>query len=292
MRRITPILMILLVQFSLLAGCGKNGTTPADQVSGSQGKGLSGKGFEGILDMKITSKEGSQEARMMLAQEGTRFEMAVKDPQSGSIIMDLVTIAPSDEPDMIYTLNRQQKTYSVIDLAQLQEDLEPLAEEPGDNKFEVKQLGTETILGYRCNHVSLTDENGTTELWLTKDLLSASDITRLQMGNDHQKEVFDARMKHAGLEGFPLKTLDRESGTAMEFTNIERTSLDRDLFSVPSDYTRKESVAGAMMPEISEEEMKQIEEMQNMMDEENMQDMEEMMKNMQKQLEGMQIQGR
>ncbi|MBF0585720.1 DUF4412 domain-containing protein [Prosthecochloris sp. N3] len=276
------VVLIALFQLSILPGCQQNDTGTPTPSSG----GLFDTTFEGILDMQITSPEGSQSGRMLLSDRGTRFEMTIMDPESGNTVMNIVTIAPADEPDLIYTVNDEQKTYSVIDLGKLEEELDPLVGEEADPDVTVEKLGTETILGYKCSHVSITDSNGTTELWLTKDLLSASDISRLQVGSSRQKDMFASRMKEAGLEGFPLKSLDRQSGTTMEITNIEKTSLDSALFEVPEGYTKQEF---AVMPELTEEQKQQMEQLEEMMSEENMQQMQEMMNNMQEQFKDMQL---
>ncbi|MCW8816031.1 MAG: DUF4412 domain-containing protein, partial [Chlorobium sp.] len=158
--------------------------------------------------------------------------------------------------------------------------------------FTVKKLGTETLHGYKCSHVLITDGQGETEMWLTKDLLSAADFARLQTGKNKSAAAFDRRLKKAGLDGFPLKTLDRKSNTSMEFVKIERKSLDKSLFEVPAGYTKKESALQMMVPEMSDKEMQQLENMQEMLkDEKSVKEMEEMMKNMQKKFEGMQMPG-
>ncbi len=287
MRKLIPVLMLALLQISLLAGCQQNGEKQAEKASG-----IFSKPFEGILHMQISSPgQNTQSGKLFIASEGTRFEMNIMNPGTDQVMMRIVTFTPAAEPNMLYTLNEQNKSYSVIDMEKLREDIGELGNETPDEDFSVEKLGTETLHGYACTHVRLTDKHGETELWLTRDLLSTADYARLQGGGDKENYAFEAKMKKAGLEGFPLKTFDKESGTTMEFSEIERTSLDASLFSVPAGYTKKESAVQMMMPEISDEQLQQMENMQEMMNEDNMQELEEMMKNMQQKMEGMQIPG-
>ncbi len=292
MRKSIPLLLIALLQLTLLTSCQQKVDEKAQEGVSSEKprtEGFFKKKFEGILHMEISAPEGSQNGKLYISKKGTRFEMELTDPATEKIVMRIVTFTPSAEPDLLYTLNENAKTYSVIDMSELQDQFDTIPEEKLD--YKVEKLGTETLHGYTCTHVRITDEHGETEMWLTKDLISAADFARMQPGRKKNAATFDMRLKKAGLEGFPLKVLDKESNTTMEFSQIERKKLDKSLFEVPDGYTKKESALQMMVPEISDEDMKQLEKMQEMMNEENMKEMEEMMKNMQKKFEGMQMPG-
>ena len=287
MRKIIPFLVITLFQLSFLSACQQKPQETARPLTDD----LFRKKFEGVLHMQISAPEGSQKGKLFISKNGTRFEIDLADPETGTALMHLATFTPSDEPNLLYTLNEQAKTYSVIDMSRLIEDLEAIETEEKEREYTVEKLGTETLLGYKCTHVRITDDHGETEMWLTKDLISAADFARLQPGGKKGKASFDIRLKKAGLEGFPLKTWDRESNTTFEFVEIERKKLDKSYFSVPAGYTKKESALQTMMPQISDENMQQLEKMKEMMNNENMKEMEEMMKNMQNRYEGMQVPG-
>ena len=297
MRKLIPFLVIALFQLSFLSACQQKAQETAQEGVSSEKTarpltdGLFRKKFEGILHMQISAPEGSQKGKLYISKNGTRFEIDLADPETGTALMRLVTFTPSDEPNLLYTLNEQAKTYSVIDMNQLIEDLETMETEEKEREYKVEKLGTETLLGYKCTHVRITDDHGETEMWLTKDLISAADFARLQPGRKKGSASFDIRMKKAGLEGFPLKTWDRESDTTFEFVEIERKKLGKSYFSVPAGYTKKESALQMMVPQISDEDMQQLENLKEMMNSENMKDMEEMMKNMQNRYEGMQAPG-
>ncbi|ASQ91216.1 hypothetical protein CHL67_10105 [Prosthecochloris sp. GSB1] len=294
MRKIIPLLIIALFQLSLLSSCQRK---TGDETGGSAGNatsvndGLFRKSFEGILHMRMSAPEGFQKAKLYLSKKGTRFEMDLADPKSGQTVMSIVTFTPSEEPNLVYTLNEKDRTYAVLDMDELPQDLAGTAEEKLDD-FKVEKLGTETLHGYKCTHVLVTDANSETEMWLTKDLLSAADFARLQRqgGKDRASSAsFDKRLKKAGLEGFPLKIVDRNTGMTTEFTEIEKKTLDDSLFRVPQGYEKKESALQMMAPQISNEDMKQLENLQEMMKDKDMQkDMQEMMK----QFEGMRTPGK
>ena len=288
MRKSIPFLLIALFQLTLLTACQqKTGEKVQEGVTSEKPltEGLFKKKFEGILHMQISAPEGSQNGKLYISKKGTRFEMELADPETGTVVMHIVTFTPSAEPNLLYTLNEKAKTYSVIDMSEFEDQFDAMPEEKEKQDYKVEKLGTETLHGYKCTHVRITDEHGETEMWLTKDLISAADFARMQPGRKKSAPTFDIRLKKAGLEGFPLKVLDKESNTTMEFTRIEQKRLDKSLFEVPGGYTKKESALQMMVPQISDKEM------QEMMNEENMKEMDEMMKNMQKKFEGMQMPG-
>ena len=298
MRKLTPLLLAALFQLMVLSACQQKADDPSGEKSISSEKpaksltdGLFKKKFEGILHMLITAPEGSQEGKLYISKNGTRFEMDLADPESGTVMMQIVTFTPSDEPNLLYTLNDKAKTYSVMDMNEFEEEMDTMLKEQEDADYKVEKLGTETLNGYKCTHIRITDDRGETEMWLTKDLISAADFARLQPGKKKGSAVFDIRLKKSGLDGFPLKTWDKRSNTTMEFVNIERKKLQKSLFQVPAGYTKKESALQMMVPGISDEDMKQLENMREMMNEKDMKEMEEMMKNMQNKFEDMQMPG-
>ena len=297
MRKLIPLFLIALFQLTLLTACQQKADENAQERVTSEKaekpltEGLFRKKFEGILHMQISAPEGSQNGKFYISKKGTRFEMELADPETGTVVMNIVTFTPSAEPNLLYTLNEKAKTYSVIDMSKFEDQFDAMPEEKEKQDYKVEKLGTETLHGYKCTHVRITDEHGETEMWLTKDLISAADFARMQPGREKSTATFDIRLKKAGLEGFPLKVLEKESNTTMEFTRIERKKLDKSFFEVPDGYTKKESALQMMAPQISDKEMQKLEEMQEMMNEENMKEMEEMMKNMQKKFEGMQMPG-
>ncbi len=298
MRKSIPLLLIALFQLSLLSSCQQKPDEKAregvssDKPAAPLTEGLFRKTFEGILHMQISAPEGSQNGKLYISKKGTRFEMDLADPETGTVVMQIVTFTPSDEPNLLYTLNEKAKTYSVIDMNELEDTFDAVPEKEQEKQdYKVEKLGTETLHGYKCTHVRITDDHGETEMWLTKDLISAADFSRMQPGRQKGPATFDIRLKKAGLEGFPLKTWDKESNTTMEFVKIERKNLDNSFFQVPAGYTKKESALQMMVPQISDKDMRQLENMKEMMNEENMKEMEDMMNNMQKKFEGMQIPG-
>lgn len=297
MRKLILLFVITLFQLSLLSACQQKAEEKAqegvssDKPAAPLAEGLFRKQFEGILHMQISAPEGSQNGKLYISKHGTRFEMDLADPATGTVMLHLVTLTPTDEPNLLYTLNEKEKTYSVLDMNEFEDEFDTMVEETEKENYKVEQLGTEILHGYTCKHVRITDDHGETEMWLTKDLISAADFARLQPGGKKGSAAFDIRLKKAGLEGFPLKVLDKESNTTMEFVKIERKNLDKSYFEVPGSYTKKESALQMMVPQISDEDMKQLEQMQDMMNEENMKEMEEMMKSMQQKFEGMQMPG-
>ena len=155
MRKSIPFLLIALFQLTLLTACQqKAGEKVQEGVTSEKPltEGLFKKKFEGILHMQISAPEGSQNGKLYISKKGTRFEMELADPETGTVVMHIVTFTPSAEPNLLYTLNEKAKTYSVIDMSEFEDQFDAMPEEKEKQDYKVEKLGTETLHGYKCTH--------------------------------------------------------------------------------------------------------------------------------------------
>jgi hypothetical protein len=205
--------------------------------------------FEGVMEMKVTmtgnegGKQGNGTLKLAVSRAGARNEMNMQMEQ---MTMKMVMLFKNDSPDTMYRINDADKTYSVVDLAKLRQMAGPGR---ADEKFTVKKLGEEEILGYKTQHVLVTGRNNTTELWTAKDLFDYGTFSKLQAraGRAGNAEAMNKALKDAHAEGMPLRSIATapDGGkVTMEVVKAEKQSLPASTFEIPPGYTKS---AGGMM---------------------------------------------
>ena len=205
--------------------------------------------FQGVVEMKMNiagrdGMAGDGTMKIAVGEAGSRSDMNLHMPQMD---MKLSVLFKNDTPDKVYHLNEANKTYAVIDLAKARE----MAGKYQDKtKYTVQKLGEETILGYLTQHVLVTHQNATNEMWTTKDLFDYATFSRMQVrqgGRAGSGEGMIKALKDAGVDGVPLKSIahTEDGGTAtIEVTKIAKTALPSSTFELPADYTQSR---GGMM---------------------------------------------
>ena len=234
---------MFLALFALLSlgACGnqqKEGEKPAAENGGSILP--FSREFEGVLTMKTTiPKAGSTEMKMFIANEGVRMESTSNIPNMPSG-MRTVVISPSKTPNLFYILNETGKTYTVIDTEKMEKEVaeEGYADFYKDAKIE--NLGKETVNGYSCTHVRVSNGQNVSDMWVSKDVLDYATFARMQSTRQKDLPEFAKRMKDAGYDGFPVKTVLSPSNVTTELVKVEKQGLDASLFEVPAGYTKTE----------------------------------------------------
>lgn len=240
--------------------------------------------FEGELSMKMTMREGSGTGRAFVSAAGTRSEL---DIQTAQAPFKMTTIMKASNPDVMYMINDEQKSYAEVDLKKIKEQAAKYRGEKAKETWSVKKLGKETVNGYSCEHAIVTraeEAKSEQELWTSKDVsgLSYESMRGLmRRGNENDDGMMKA-LRDAGVDGFVVKRIMREKGNpvpvaTMELTKVEKKSLKAALFEIPAGYTKKEGMMGAAsvmappgaggdemrkaMENLTPEQRKQIEEM-------------------------------
>lgn len=194
--------------------------------------------FEGLLHMKISSAHGDGTMKVFLSKRGVRSEMDMKNPQ---MPMKFATLILFDKPDTAYQVNDAAKTYAELDLKKAR----AMAEKHGDKAYTVKDLGEETVQGYRCRHVLVSGaRSGETELWTSRDILDYDTFARTH-GQAHENAAFQKALKNAEADGFPVKSVHRakEETVIMELVKAEKRALPPAIFEIPKDYTKTKGFA-------------------------------------------------
>lgn len=209
---------------------------------------LAGGAFEGVINMKITSPNGSGTVEMSVSKAGLR---SVMDMQTAQMPIKMTMLVKQGK-ELAYMIDDKSKSYAELDLKKGRE----MAQKSGAT-FKAKKLGTETVGGYKCEHVLVTDERGgENELWTNKEIMDYESFVKLLGPNAKVgDEGLMKSLKEAGADGFIVKMVQRKSGSkdalmTMELVKVEKKSLPAALFEVPSGYTKREGPMAAMPPEV------------------------------------------
>ncbi|MFI5120471.1 MAG: DUF4412 domain-containing protein [Thermoanaerobaculia bacterium] len=243
--------------------------------------------FEGEIDMKITSPGMSGMGKMYVSKAGYRSTM---DLQAAKTSMKMTTLMKVANPDVMYMINDQARTYAEVNLKDLQESVAKTKSEK--EPYTVKVLGTERVLGYSTKHVLLSrpSERSEMEIWTTKDILGVSyEAMRGLMRRDPNRDegTFTKALRDAGADGFFVRMITREKGkteptSTMELTKVEKKSVPGSLFEIPPGYTKQEGMMGAAGVMASPEQQEQMRKAMESLTPEQRKQLEEMMKQRQK----------
>jgi hypothetical protein len=233
--------------------------------------------FEGEIQMKITAAEGGGMMTMFVGKNAVKTEMNMS---AEKMQMQVASLMKMDNPNIIYIINDKSKSYSEIDLKEMEKMAQGMA--PTKGTYKVQKLGKEKILGYDCDHVRVSDSDSEMEMWIAKGILDYDTFKKFNQGQ--QAEGLEKALKEAGVLGMPLKQITSK-GTAqetkMEVVKINKSSLPSSTFEIPQGYKKTEGgLMGAGMDMMPEEAKAQLREsMKNMSPAEKKQ-MKEAMKNM------------
>jgi hypothetical protein len=173
----------------------------------------------------------------------------------GTVSMAMLSL--TDKPDTIYMIDEKKGTCTEMDLSKVKK-------ESAVNPYEdakIENLGKERVNGFDCNHVRITwpDKEGVVDLWVSKDILDYISYARMQASKDQDNAKLAEKLRAAGLDGFPVKTLRSPEGIVIELVKAERIIPDASLFAVPANCTKMEIPAMPASPQgMSKEDMKKM----------------------------------
>ncbi len=233
--------------------------------------------FEGEIQMKITAAEGGGTMTMFVGKNAIKTEMNLS---AEKMQMQVASLMKMDNPNIIYIINNKSKSYSEIDLKEMEKMAQGMS--PTKDTYKVQKLGKEKILGYECDHVRVSDSDGDMEMWIAKGILDYDTFKKFNQGQ--QADGLEKALKDAGVLGMPLKQITRKGTaeqTVMEAVKINKSKLPASTFEIPQGYKKTEGgLMGAGMDMMPEEAKAQLREsMKNMSPAEKKQ-MKEAMKNM------------
>lgn len=250
--------------------------------------------FEGVADMKISTTGGptgeavAGAGKIYVSRTGWRYEIEMSSPEmahaTGGQSFRMCMVGKVAEPDVVYSVNDAMKTYAVINTREMRE----LAARArgGEEKFDVKKEGTDTVAGLSCQKVRISEQSGKTVIraCVSREFVSG-DWLRAMQGN--QQGEWLAALRNAGVEGYPVRlavtTKDQPSAkTTMEITKIDRRAVPSSMFEVPAGYVQKSMMENmAQSPEQArqmEDAQKQLRKAMESMTPEQRKMVEEMLK--------------
>lgn len=208
--------------------------------------------FEGVLTMKTTvPASGTVDTKTFIAKEGVRSEAT---PNMKGMPAGVTTVALSfaDTPQLVYILNEADKSYMVIDTGKALKEAaaQGFADPFKDAKIET--VGKETVNGYACTHVKITSGSNVMDMWVSKDVIDSATYDRMQSASEKNTPDLTNRLRAAGADGFPVKTVIVPGNVTTELVKVEKQDVDASLFKIPEDYKKTEMPAmtgGAVSPE-------------------------------------------
>lgn len=186
--------------------------------------------FEGELDMKLNSPTFNGSATFVISPHG--IKVLVKGNNENQTIL----IQPDTKN--VFRLNPARKAYEALDLEAMQRQSAALSRL---KQYRIEKHGTETILGYKCAHFTISDGSSRMELWTTRDFVSGEPLKMLTSASQFlgvNSKMMDAMAKE-GVDGFPVKMAAKVQGHILssEVTKVRKKRLKPGLFKIPQGYT-------------------------------------------------------
>lgn len=222
--------------------------------------------FEGVADFRVTmtgekGKAVPSTGKIYVAKNAyrteweTKFDAGTRAPKQGEAAaaprsLKMTMLGRLAEPDKIYMINDERKSYSVMDLKKIREEARNVSKET----YTVRKLGSDTVAGVSCQKGLVTSSAGNEfEVCVSKDWRISGDWLA-GMNRNRNAGSWLAALRENGLDGFPIRWVMRRNGSpdpvvSMELTHAEKKSLPAALFEVPPGYTESRAGAPGLTPE-------------------------------------------
>jgi hypothetical protein len=188
--------------------------------------------FEGVITVHMTGtmRDGTPMPDLEYMARGGKMRINAKSPMGS---MGIIAV-PGDKK--LYVLMDAQSMYME----------QPLSLTPGTTASTMPALTItrtgkkETIAGYECEHVTITEKANTMDVCMARGLgpfLTAAAAMPGATMPGWQKALVDDG-------GFPLKVTKGDGTTQLEVTKIEKKRLTEKMFTVPDNYTKMDMPPG------------------------------------------------
>jgi hypothetical protein len=234
---------------------------------------------EGVADYRITGESMKGTGRLTFSKAGYRADWNVdvsgdsarhggKAPRE----MKMSMLGKAAEPDVVYTINDETKTYSSWSTKNAQD-------KQSTAKYTVEKLGADTVAGFACQNARIKSSQGADmEVCVTKDVAAPAGWLSAVNRDRGAGASWTKALRDAGVDGFPIRWVTKGDGhggsVTMEMTKFERKSVPASTFEVPAGYQKSDPMSVGMSPE----QKKQMDEALKNMTPEQRKQYEEMMK--------------
>jgi hypothetical protein len=234
---------------------------------------------EGVADYKISGPSMNGTGRLSFSKAGFRADWnmdvskdAARRGGRGPREMKTTMVGKLSEPDVVYTVNDETKSYAVWNTKEAREEAAKSKE-----KYTVEKLGADTVAGFACQNARIKSSSGSQmEVCATKEIAAPaswlSAMNRRTGGGG-----FMGALRDSGVEGFPIRwvTKDDHGGAiTMEMTKFEKKPVPASTFEIPAGYEKRDAMSVGM----SAEQRKQMDDALKNMTPEQRKQYEEMMK--------------
>lgn len=196
---------------------------------------LAAQSFEGAVSMTVTGDDGKSTPINYLISKDGKLRYDMSSPRGDQVAM---IIDPAAQKMLM--VMTAMKMYMERDMAG---GMAPMQGRGGGRGGSVTRTGrTEMIAGYKCEHITVTEENGSTD-----DICVTSELGAFRMMSGGSPMAPPSQPGWAGgldKDIFPLK-VQKGDKVMLEVTKVEKKSLDAALFAPPAGFQKMDM--GAMM---------------------------------------------
>jgi hypothetical protein len=188
--------------------------------------------FEGSVSMTVTGDNGRSLPMTYQLKDGKmRMEQGASGQQI-AIVMDM----PAKIMLIVMTTQKMYMEREMPTAADVS------AATGGTKTTTVTKTGkTEVVAGYKCEHITISSDDGATDACVTSELGAfMMPGSGSPMGPQRPASGWSASLDRAS---FPLK-VQQGDRVIMEVTNIEKKSLDAALFAAPEGFQKLSMPAG------------------------------------------------
>lgn len=217
---------------------------------------------EGVATFRITMKSADRPgphgtSRISFSRSAVRVDSKMDFSSAGGdrtdrskapTSMGMTMIQKLSEPDKVYLINDESKSYSILDVSKNRSDART------DETWTVKRQGRGSVAGVSCDNALITSSKGTeVEACVTPELFGSA-AWWSAMNRRGGSDTWIKAMNDSGLKGLPVRMKMRtaqgkEGGVEMELVSFEHHSVPGSQFEVPAGYKLMSSGLGAMSPE-------------------------------------------
>ncbi|NTV02107.1 MAG: DUF4412 domain-containing protein [Chlorobiaceae bacterium] len=196
--------------------------------------------FTGRMEMALTMPNGTAEVTYLFGRGAQRMDMAMRVESIPEPLRTTV-ITRTSRPDEATIVNHRTKNWSAVNLRTAAESATLI---DFDSNYRLTRLGSETVKGYRCEHIRLTSTTEELDLWMSRELADFSTFRLLQSQNPRLSNTsLSKTISQAGVEGFPVKIVQKNDNGlyVMELKRAVAQPVADAEFAVPKGYSKADA---------------------------------------------------
>ena len=197
--------------------------------------------FTGRMEMALTMPNGTADVTYLFGKGAQRMDMTMRLERIPEPLRTTV-ITRTSRPDEATIVNHRTKSWSAVNLRTAAESATLI---DFDSNYRLARIGSETVKGYRCEHIRLMSTTEQLDLWMSRDLADFSTFRLLQSQNPHLSNTSLSRtIAQAGVEGFPVKIVQKNDNGlyVMELKRATPQPVPDSEFTVPKGYVKTDAV--------------------------------------------------